>query len=169
MRLGRRAIFAGSNVHHNRVAAAHILSSIAPRFEKEIEFVLLGPCTRRFLRHQAPNVTIDPDGELAEYGCPGALGLNPVVAGSGSSLKLLYYLAHDLPTLSTPFGLRGHEGFAPWVTTAELEHFPDALECGSPSPDGVRERLAPYEWDAAAERALEAYEAVTGSVGRRRS
>lgn len=40
-------------------------------------------------------------------------GLNPVVRGSGSNVKVFEYLAARLPIISTPFGMRGTELRAP--------------------------------------------------------
>src|SRR5262249_9540212 len=53
------------------------------------------------------------------------IALNPVIAGSGSNLKMLDYAAASLPILSTPFGARGFD-FRPGVhyMAAQLEHFP---------------------------------------------
>ena len=39
------------------------------------------------------------------------LALNPVTEGSGRNLKMIDYLAHGLPILSTPIGIRGFEDF----------------------------------------------------------
>ncbi len=39
------------------------------------------------------------------------LALNPVIKGSGRNLKMVDYLAHGLPILSTPIGARGFEDF----------------------------------------------------------
>ena len=39
------------------------------------------------------------------------LALNPVTEGSGRNLKMIDYLAHGLPILSTPIGVRGFEDF----------------------------------------------------------
>lgn len=36
-------------------------------------------------------------------------GLNPIVRGSGSNVKVFEYLAAKLPVISTPFGMRGTE------------------------------------------------------------
>jgi hypothetical protein len=40
------------------------------------------------------------------------LALNPVTEGSGRNLKMVDYLAHGLPVLSTPIGVRGFEEFS---------------------------------------------------------
>jgi hypothetical protein len=162
----RRAVFIGSDVKHNRVAAQTLLERVAPHFEREVEFVFLGPCARRLRGPRGTNVVIDPAGELAQYSTSGTIGLNPVVSGSGSNLKLLYYLAHDLPALSTPFGVRGYDDLSPWVTTAELDDFPKALRSAVTSPDGVRERLRRYEWDVGARTAIGVYEELAGRARR---
>jgi glycosyltransferase involved in cell wall biosynthesis len=161
----RRAVFAGSDVAHNRAAVRLILSRLAPALEGEVEFVIVGPCARG-VRAWGAGVRLDPEGDVTGWAGPGTVGLNPVVAGSGSNLKLLQYLACDLPVVTTPFGLRGFEDLAPWVVTAEVEGFVDALRREPPSPDGVREALAPYEWTAVAGRAVRVYEAMAaGGAG----
>jgi glycosyltransferase involved in cell wall biosynthesis len=163
-RFPRHAIFTGSDVKHNREAVRAILTRVAPEFEREIEFVVLGPCARHLRGKRGPNVLIDPDAELAQYARPGAIGLNPIIAGSGSNLKVLYYLAHDLPTLSTPFGMRGYQDLLPWVVTADLDDFPDALPRVLTAPNGVRQQLARYEWNAVAADALQVYEALVADA-----
>jgi hypothetical protein len=160
-RLPRRALFTGSWVKHNRAAVAAILTRIAPKFEREIEFVIVGPCARTFRGPCGPNVRLDPNGDLASYAGPDVVGLNPVEAGSGSSLKLLHYLAHDLPVVSTPFGMHGVAELAPWVLAADLDGFPDALRRELPNTDGLRDRLARYEWTAVARHAVRVYEMLT--------
>ncbi len=164
-RLPRRAIFAGSAVTHNHEAVEALLSRVAPLLEDEVEFVIVGSCARRFRRKRRSNVVLDPEGDVARYAGPTTVGLNPVVQGSGTSLKLLDYLAHDVPVLSTPHGLRGFEELAPWVVTADLDAFPDVLSRELSMPDGVREKLSTYEWHRIAEQALCVYEALTGRDG----
>jgi glycosyltransferase involved in cell wall biosynthesis len=158
----RRAIFAGSDVEHNRCAVRAILTRIAPALEREIEFVIVGSCANRFKGTR--NVRLDPDGDLGRYATLGGIGLNPVTTGSGSSLKLLHYLAYNLPVVSTPFGMRGLEDLAPWVVMADLDEFADALRRELPPRDGVREHLARYAWSTVAEKALSVYEALVDRV-----
>ena len=157
-RFTRRAIFAGSDVAHNRVAVRALLDRIAPALQEDVEFVIVGPCARRFRGAGGPNVRLDPDGDVDRYAGPGTIAINPVVAGSGSSMKLLQYLACDLPVLSTPFGMRGFQVLAPWVVTAELDDFPAALRRQLPAPRGVREQLTRYEWSTVAAQAVGVYE-----------
>ena len=54
--------------------------------------------------------------------------------------------------------MRGFQGLAPWVVTAELDDFPAVLRQQLPAPRGVREQLTRYEWGAVAAQALGVYE-----------
>lgn len=164
-RVHRRAIFAGSGVFHNCEAAQALLSRVAPALEGEVEFVILGACARKLSSPRSKNVILDPNGSVSQYAGPETVGLNPVQLGSGTSLKLLDYLAHDLPVLSTPFGLRGFEDLAPWVEVAGLDFFPAALRRGIRSPKGVHEKLVNYQWRVIAEDALKVYEELAHRDG----
>ena len=157
LRLPRRAIFAGSDVAHNR---RELVDRIAPALVGKVEVVIVGPCARSIGRRVPPNVILDPSGDLADHALPGAVGLNPVVAGSGSNLKLLYTLAHGLPVVSTPFGMRGFADLEPWITVAPIEDFATAMQGELALPDGLREALAPYGWDTVGAGVLAAYEAL---------
>lgn len=165
-RFPRRAIFAGSDVKHNREAVRAILTRIAPELEHEVEFVILGPCGRGFRGAGGPNVRFDPDQDLARYARPGTVALNPVIFGSGSSMKLLQFLAYGLTVISTPFGMRGFQDLAAWVVTADLDAFTNALRRELAVPNGLRERLARYEWNAVAADALQVYEALVAGAKR---
>lgn len=153
-----RAIFIGSAVAHNHEAVRALIARVAPALARDVQLVILGACARRHRRAQDPNVLFDPDGDVAQYARPGVVGLNPVVQGSGTSLKLLDYLAHGLPVLSTPFGLRGFEALAHFVTTAELADFPEVLRRGLAPPVDLRPALARFEWRRIAADALRVYQ-----------
>ena len=153
----RRAIFAGSDVAHNRAAVAMIVTQLAPRLAGSVDFVIVGACARAARSPLPANVELSPEGDVADFGGTDSVGLNPVTSGSGSSMKLLHYLACDLPVLSTPFGVRGFDDLRPWVRVSDLAGFADALRDGIQLPAGHREQLARYEWDAVAGRAERAY------------
>jgi len=158
----RRAIFAGSDVAHNRAVVRTIATQLAPALAQHVDFVVIGPCARSVPRGLPSNVQLRPDGDVADFAGSDAIALNPVTGGSGSSMKLLHYLACDLRVLTTPFGVRGFDDLRPWVTTAELSGFAQALQSEIPPPQGHREQLARYEWDAVAERAARAYAELAG-------
>lgn len=154
----RRAIFVGSDVQHNRVAVQTILTDIAPALEREVEFVVLGSCGRSF--KETTNLRLDENGDLAQYARLGAVGLNPVTTGSGSNMKLLRYLACNIPVLSTPFGMRGFEDLEPWVKVVGIDRFADELRAEPRPLDGMSQQLAKYGWDQIAVKALAAYSSL---------
>lgn len=158
----RRAIFVGSDVQHNRVAVQTILTDIAPALEREVEFVVLGSCGRSF--KETTNLRLDENGDLAQYARLGAVGLNPVTTGSGSNMKLLRYLACNLPVLSTPFGMRGFEDLEPWVKVVGIDRFADELRADPQPLDGMSQQLAKYGWDQIAVKAFAAYASLAGRV-----
>ena len=153
----RQAIFSGSDVAHNRAAVTTIVTRLAPALAGDVDFVIIGPCARAGRGPLPPNVQLKPEGDVADFAGTESVALNPVTSGSGSSMKLLHYLACDLPVLSTPFGVRGFDDLRPWVHTAELTAFADALRGDIPAPASHREHLARYEWDAVAARAARVY------------
>lgn len=71
------------------------------------------------------------------------LALNPVVEGSGTNLKMVEYLSCAIPTISTPFGMRGIPAL-PGVTICELARFPEAIrkELANPTDQSVMARTA---------------------------
>lgn len=160
----RRAVFAGSAVEHNHAAIRALLERVAPKLESDVEIVIVGGCAKKFRHVKMSNVVFDWRGDLARYAGPGSVGVNPVFQGSGTSLKLLQYLAFDLPVVSTSFGMRGFEDLSQWIVTAELDDFADALRGEMPSTDGVRSVLAQYEWTEIAKHSVRVYETVTGRV-----
>jgi hypothetical protein len=58
------------------------------------------------------------------------LALNPVTEGSGRNLKMVDYLAHGLPVMSTPIGVRGFEDFSitDSIIVSELGQFGSKIE-----------------------------------------
>ena len=68
-----------------------------------------------------------------------------------------------LPLLFPSFGLRGVGELTPWVTTADLDAFPDALRGELPEPRGVREKLERYEWHRIAGEARSVYEKLAAA------
>ncbi len=163
-RLPRLAVFSGSAVAHNHAAVDAILGRLAPALAGEVGFAILGPCARRFRGRGGANVVLDPDcDDAGAWAVPGAVAINPVEQGSGTSLKVLHYLARGLPVLSTPFGARGLDALARFVALAPLAGFAEALRRDPAPPAGARAALEAYDWRRIAGRAREAYGALSGS------
>ncbi|MGH7730933.1 MAG: glycosyltransferase, partial [Candidatus Eiseniibacteriota bacterium] len=94
------------------------------------------------------------------------VGLNPVLAGGGSNIKLPTYLAAGLAVVTTPHGLRGFAPLRPLVTVAEAPAIADAVRerpvgwarggggAGGTVPPAA---LAAYAWGTIGERLGDAF------------
>ncbi len=90
------------------------------------------------------------------------MALNPVVAGSGSNLKLLEYIAYGLPVITTDHGNRGF-GFKnkEHLFVAEINQFPSVLkDCLSTDPfslqtiseNALKFASSKYDWSVIAQK-----------------
>lgn len=71
------------------------------------------------------------------------LALNPMRLGSGTNLKLVEYLANQIPTVSTPFGARGLDVVdGTHLRLAEAEGFADAMDTVLTDPDAAARMAA---------------------------
>ncbi len=68
------------------------------------------------------------------------IAINPVTEGSGRNLKMMDYLAHGLPILSTPIGIRGFEEYdlSGIVNIAHIEKFGEAIKVMSSDREKLR-------------------------------
>ena len=143
--------FLGSAHPPNLLAARFILEELAPALPDACFEIAGGVCGG--LHTAAPNVVLHgvlPADTLSAVMAGWTLALNPVQGGGGASLKLSDYLAHGLPSLSTPHAARGFpvlaEGAGQVVPLAE---FPAALRLLLRSPQRLR-LMARAARDAAA-------------------
>ena len=120
---GRVALFAGSWHLPNRSALA-ALRALRSRVSGWT-FLVVGSVGRRDETADAVHVT-GPVADVRPYFRAADVALNPMCEGSGVNLKVLEYLALGLPTVATPFGVRGLS-VADVVQVAELAEFPAAL------------------------------------------
>lgn len=142
----RLVIFVGSNYGPNNEAAAFIAGELAES-RPDVAFALVGGCCDQFTKRQglAPNVialgTLDDERKHAWLRAAD-MAVNPLSAGSGTSIKMFDFMAAGLPTLTTPIGARGifSHGVPPFVV-AELDGFGDALD-GLLRDAGRREEYA---------------------------
>ncbi|MEX3816362.1 glycosyltransferase family 4 protein [Paraburkholderia sp. BR13439] len=125
------ALFMGS-AHGPNIDAARLIVEAATRLPS-VHFVLLGSVCHSVQTWELPSnvglVGVVSDAEKATWLEISDLGLNPVISGSGTNLKLLEYAAVGLPVVSTEFGARGlgyragHE-----YLCAEANYFADGIE-----------------------------------------
>lgn len=107
---GTMAIFLGSGHPPNADAARLIIRELAP-FHPDVLFVLVGSVNGWFVgQPMPPNVLfmgMVPT-EVKDFLLGVAdIALNPMLSGSGTSLKMMDYMASGLPVVTTPVGARG--------------------------------------------------------------
>lgn len=58
------------------------------------------------------------------------LALNPVTEGSGRNVKMVDYLAHGLPIISTPIGVRGFKEYdiSKAIVVSDIDNFPERIK-----------------------------------------
>jgi glycosyltransferase involved in cell wall biosynthesis len=158
------ALFVGSNHRPNQDAVDLVIDTARAR--PDWSFWLVGSiCDYRRFRNVPANVYsigLVSEAELATMLRATDAGLNPMLRGSGTNLKMLDYAAHGALVLSTEIGARGL-GFAPdthYVSfpPSELARTLDSLLPELPSPR-VEVRTAArahveqhFSWRAIADR-----------------
>ena len=144
------AIFSGSDVEHNRSAVRFILESIAPKLSQECAFILKGQCIKLFRNQSNKNVFMDPaPGSIEPYANICTVALNPIFHGSGTSLKVLDYLANGLSVISTEFGMRGYEDLKTFVTLSEPNDFVRKISENSKFLSAPQDAMNIYSWESA--------------------
>lgn len=125
------ALFLGSGHPPNAEAARYIIGTLAPAFPR-VNFFLIGSVTGWFHGKQLPSNVV----AMGRTSAPvkdsllslADIALNPMMTGSGTSLKMMDYMASGLPILSTDIGARGMEGDQlKGTTVVPLEKFHDGL------------------------------------------
>lgn len=124
----KRAIFIGSGHLPNVEAANFIVEILAPACP-EIIFDIIGNCLpvgeypRNVIRHGVVDLKVK-----SELMASAAIAVNPMLTGSGSSLKIMDFISYGIPVLSTPIGMRGF-GFRNQIDCIlrDAEDFPAAL------------------------------------------
>ena len=160
-RFQRYAIYTGSNVEHNRKAVRLIIEQFAPQLQEQCAFIIHGTVATASRSRRYPNVFFDTSyGGLEAYATLRAVGLNPVTQGAGTSLKLIQYLAHGIPVVSTEFGARGYEELKPYVTIRSVDGFVEALKSQAPLDPVVLPLLQPYLWEKIASDLSDLYLAL---------
>lgn len=125
------ALFVGTNYGPNHEAANAVLRMAESSLDRglSVHFLIVGSVGQSIADAPA-NVSVTgfvP--ELHPYFDGADIGLNPIVSGSGTNIKLLEYLAHGLPVVTTEFGVRGFDiTDGREAVVASLDEFVDAIE-----------------------------------------
>lgn len=154
----KSAIFLGSKWGPNLKAGRFICSTLAPACP-EITFHICGNVCEKLDFSETPeNVILHgvvDDAGLAKLMARSHIGLNPILDGAGSNVKLADYLAHGLRVVTTPKGARGFETDLDNVHCMEPGDFAAALTelCAQHAPTSTtraawQKAAAPWwSWD----------------------
>ncbi|MBI5168991.1 MAG: glycosyltransferase family 4 protein [Candidatus Eisenbacteria bacterium] len=152
------AVFVGADWGPNREALAVLTGRVMPALAGErVKLLVVGTVTRALAGRREP--------WLVAHGEAAAIlpllhaadaGVNPVLTGGGSNVKVPTYLAAGLAVVTTPFGVRGYAPLEPHVVVAETDDFADALRA-RPAGHAARAERAPealgeYAWGRLGER-----------------
>jgi hypothetical protein len=161
-RFQQYAVYTGSDVEHNRQAVRLIIERIAPQLRAECAFIVHGTVAKAFMNKKYDdNIFFDTSyGGLEPYAIPRAVGLNPVTQGGGTNLKLIQYLAHGIPVVSTEFGMRGYDELKPYVTVSSINEFSNALKSQPTLDPAVLPLLQTYLWEEIAANLSDTYLAL---------
>lgn len=163
-------IFVGSNYGPNNDAAAFVAGPLAEE-RPDVSFAIIGGCCDTLPKKGLPpNVvtlgTLDDEQKHA-WMRAADIAVNPLSAGSGTSIKMFDFMAAGLPTVTTQIGARGisSHGVPPFAV-AELDRFGDALDGLLASSD----RREEYAWRG--RKSVEnfyAWERISPALGRQLS
>lgn len=165
------AIFVGT-AHGPNITAVKNILQIARQID-EVEFRVCGTVCDSITHQEIPtNVSLlGYRDNLAAELVAADVGLNPITQGGGSNIKLLEYLAHGLPVLTTQFGARGvpvTDGSE--VIIREITAFPEtlrAMRTGRIDSESVGKRgrqliVSGYNWSAISARLFTRLREITG-------
>jgi glycosyltransferase involved in cell wall biosynthesis len=160
----RAILFVGGDASHNRDAVEFLLLEVLPRLDQHARLIVAGRCGtvgRRNADGRAHFLGFVDD--LRPYMAAADVGVNPVERGSGSSAKLLEYLAAGLPVLSTALGARGFTQPPAGVRVVPRAGFATAL--GGPLDDLIPDRTAlrRLTWEQLGRDVLHEYERLGAS------
>ncbi len=87
--------------------------------------------------------------DLGEVAGRAAFGINPIRSGSGLKIKMLDYLSHGLPFVTSPLGARGlpRSDVEPFIVCEDAPSFCEAVNLLLSNPETLRsmsQRCAPY-------------------------
>jgi len=121
------AVFAGSMHKPNLDAVSYVIETLAKKFP-DVIFIVIGGAGEVL---RSPPANLIPVGIIEEdekdvIMKAADIGLNPVVSGSGTNLKLVEYLAYGLLVLTTPFGARGFR-YKEELFVSDVERFDESF------------------------------------------
>lgn len=138
---GRTVVFLGSGHPPNVEALEFIATNVAPA-NPRLQFEILGGAGKAYAGPVPDNVRLRgflPAEEKSALLSRCAAAINPLFSGSGTNLKMLDYMAHGAPIVTTKIGARGLEVIdGVHVAIASPEDFAAALGAVVSDPERSR-------------------------------
>lgn len=166
------AAFVGADWGPNREALALLVARVLPRVAADgVRLLVVGTVGRALAGRREPWLVVAGEApELAPLLHAADAGLNPVLGGGGSNVKVPGYLACGLAVVTTPFGIRGYAPLEPHCVVVAADGFADALRA-RPAGGAVRGAAAPaaladYAWGLLGERLGERLAAMRAARAR---
>jgi glycosyltransferase involved in cell wall biosynthesis len=157
----RVLLFLGGDAWHNREAVRFLVDRVRPKLGSDTRLLIVGKCGRELRgRDDSGVICLGFVDDLAPVFAAADVALNTVSDGSGSSVKLAYYLGAGLPVLSTPAGVRGQHPLSAGVRVTRRERFAEALSDIAPARDADRPPSGGVTWDELGRRLFQEYEAL---------
>jgi glycosyltransferase involved in cell wall biosynthesis len=160
-------LFVGSEHYPNR-EALDIIQSWPSKTGDKVHFVIVGSVGAG--RPSTPMMTITGFvKDIKDYLDAADIAINPLISGSGTSLKIVEYLACGIPTVTTPLGMRGL-CFIPGrdLLICAVEEFPERIVSLSTDENlkkmlcqsGRRSVEAQYGWQSLSNKMIDVYHKV---------
>lgn len=162
----RVILFVGGDAAHNREAVRFLAHDVLPALGSAARLLIVGRCGRAAPRGHPQIRHLGYVEDLRPSFAATDVAVNPVDFGSGTSIKLIEYVAAGLPTISTPIGLRGVPHLTGVVRSASRQLFAEALMASPPEPSPDRGALAVWTWDALAQQLLDRYRQLRPRSGK---
>jgi glycosyltransferase involved in cell wall biosynthesis len=166
----RVLLFLAGRAKHNLEAASWLEEQVLPKLDESHVLLLVGRVSpqkqdgaggHRVLRQGFVE-------DLRPIFAAADVALNPVMSGSGSSVKVMDYLGAGLPIVSTPIGARGFDSASDEIRVAEPDDFPqaisDSLAALEPRAGQPRSQFDPVEIGS---DLMRSYEELLGGPERR--
>lgn len=157
----RVILFLGGDASHNREAVQFLLAQVLPELKPRTRLWIVGKSGGEPARSADGRVRffgfVD---DLRPYFAAADVAVNPVEHGSGSSVKLLDYLAAGLPVVSTSVGSRGLPEPPPGVLVVPRSQFASALHRSFADVGVDRAGLESVTWEHVGRGLLREYGAL---------
>jgi glycosyltransferase involved in cell wall biosynthesis len=103
---GKKIVLFTGTIHYPNIEAVGTIEKIAKQFDNSVIFLVIGKAGNGF-KSKDNFICQGFVEDILDYIKMADIGINPLISGSGTNLKMLEYLSSGLPTVTTPIGARG--------------------------------------------------------------